>query len=881
MTYGTRISGAQVRSPKARLATILNELLQAPGREYRYSNTPRAVINDANENYFLLHKAKREVKPELPVRDKKLPFVSPKTAVRWFSGETPSPRVAAQLLMVLDALDATIEEANRALVAAGHDRISELEFESKTTLPENDLVVEYWRNSRDRIDESRRRRVPPEEEAEDDPEMEEKPQERDASNLKKPNLDATRPLFPPGSSVPGGWWHTGPVYQSREDEIAELAAYMQAGDEVVITGPPSMGKTHVAIGYAFRYARELYDKGGVFLIECRDPDRIRSKISDCGVRMGLYFGDENYSENTRLELVRRAWGSDAPKLLIFDNLEESAGAVIEWLIDEVIPNAGMRNVIFTSTTARWARSGRYRRIRLDPLPRKRGGDMLQAIAPGIDRAVAEDIAEELGGFPSLIEEAGRYIADHPSDTSPEEFLTSLRMQRDQVSSTPGSTELDAWHPERVYRISYPKLSQDLPVARAARELAACIAYLAPDESIPLNLLEVFFSEIRKRYNVRRDEVVEMLESLPLIRIWRKPDKSIIEGVTHHSAMSFLRREIERPPFFFTAMIGHLQNKTGRRTDADRRWMPHLRLMAHDLAVDTDLDAAACMSQIAFYLTNVRDSHEAILVAEHAMAVQERARALRTKYDLQREREYAHTVHVYARAHSQMGDFRAAEPIYREALKLRRALPFEGDDINSLAATLNNLGWVLLNLGDIFDARVLIEEADALRRTHGFHRGEVLDSIAHLAFGEWAMDRQFGAPPERALFLAREALLAKQAAPDVYGNRTVATTTTLIGVLEHLVGNLEAGDAALEDGTRYMIESYQGSRVLAAQRLLDQARLYKVFGQSEAANIIYGRIADMLKAILADEHETIQAREQAQALLAEVLAMLKGDDGVQP
>ena len=72
---------------------------------------------------------------------------------------------------------------------------------------------------------------------------------------------------------------------------------------------------------------------------------------------------------------------------------------------------------------------------------------------------------------------------------------------------------------------------------------------------------------------------------------------------------------------------------------------------------------------------------------------------------------ANTIYELADLHSRMGDFAAADPLFRETLELRRKLL--GKKSSEVAKSLEGLGLNLFDQGDYDAALVMLREAVAL------------------------------------------------------------------------------------------------------------------------------------------------------------------------
>ena len=122
------------------------------------------------------------------------------------------------------------------------------------------------------------------------------------------------------------------LFVGREADLLDLAqalkldTIMAIGPIAAATGMGGIGKTQLACEFAYRYGR--FFAGGVWWLSFADAGAIKSEIAACGGPT-LNPGYAELDLDAQVWLVRQAWESSVPRLLIFDNCEDPQ-LVREW-----------------------------------------------------------------------------------------------------------------------------------------------------------------------------------------------------------------------------------------------------------------------------------------------------------------------------------------------------------------------------------------------------------------------------------------------------------------------------------------------------------------------------------------------------------------------
>jgi tetratricopeptide (TPR) repeat protein len=261
-------------------------------------------------------------------------------------------------------------------------------------------------------------------------------------------------------------------FTGREELLKQISSSLTTDVTVVVPtalhGLGGVGKTQVAIEYAWRYALN-YEM--VWWISADQPVLVRSSLAALAPHLGLpsatALGIEDAADAVLSSLRRghpyKRW------LLVFDNADQPED------ISSVMP-LGPGHVLVTSRNHRW--QGTVDMVPVDVFRRDESIAFLRKRVPrGVDLTEADRLAEELGDLPLALEQAAALQAE--TGMSIEEYLRLLYEQTSQLLAA-GSAGEYPLSMTGAWSLSVTQLKDKLP---AAVELLRCCAFFGP-EPIP-------------------------------------------------------------------------------------------------------------------------------------------------------------------------------------------------------------------------------------------------------------------------------------------------------------------------------------------------------------------------------------------------------------
>ena len=557
--------------------------------------------------------------------------------------------------------------------------------------------------------------------------------------------------LPPNSILP---YTRNPDFTGREADLLALAESLcsqegtSAPPTAAITGMGGLGKTQLAVEFAYRYGR--YFPGGVYWMRFADPVNVPSEIAATGGErgLGLYHDSENLSLIDQVGRVQRAWQEPVPRLLIFDNCESQE------LLEKWRPVSGGCRVLFTSRRALWPRELQVVKRPIRVLDPAESVAFLRQVAPQLGESEASEIAAELGYLPLALHLAGEFLGRYRQFDA-EHYLSQFRetgpMQHPSLEGrgarySPTGHELNI---SRTFAISLEQLDPGDEVDTLARGLLQRAACFAPSMPIPSRLLlgTILSDEGDLEAVLQVEDGLARLVSLGFLR--REGPETVI---IHRLVAAFANQVSAQNEAGITA-VGNMLVKA-LSTSLDRQGhLGQLPIAAYHLSHITNM-ALSAKASVAVRL-GALFSHHLRDVADYEGARDVLQRVLAVPGLTDNPGELASTWIELARAQRSLGQNQEALNSAEKAEHLLRTADVSSSDL--LAHVLHRKGWSLFMLGRAEEAIVAAEEALALSRdTNSSHAMisnlNLLGEIHSYLLEQYERAAQYN---DEALKLARE------------------------------------------------------------------------------------------------------------------------------
>ena len=297
--------------------------------------------------------------------------------------------------------------------------------------------------------------------------------------------------LPPHSYLPH---HRNSDFLGRQAALLHLAQrLLPNADETppttrtaAISGIGGLGKTQLAVEFAFRYGR--FFRGGVYWLSFAEAGSVPDEVVTIGGVQGmkLYREADKLSIDEKIGRVKAAWQLPKPRLLIFDNCEDDA-LLAKWL-----PVTGGCRVLLTSRRAVWPRELQVETWSLGNLTPHEGTALLTRLAPAVEPQAASQISDAVGHLPLALHLAGSFLARYKRITGTQ-YLRQLddlalrhpSLQGRGISYSPTGHELSV---ASTFAINLEQLDSADEIDRVTRRLLAYAAQFAPGEPLPRAIL---------------------------------------------------------------------------------------------------------------------------------------------------------------------------------------------------------------------------------------------------------------------------------------------------------------------------------------------------------------------------------------------------------
>jgi tetratricopeptide (TPR) repeat protein len=505
-------------------------------------------------------------------------------------------------------------------------------------------------------------------------------------------------------------------------------------------GLGGIGKTRAAVEYAWAF-QEKYT--ALFFVIAETPEALRRNLAALAGLLDLPEQADK-EEGARLRAVLNWLGANRGWLLILDNIDSPQPlAEAEQLIGQLAGG----HVVITSRLANFPAD--VDPLEVDVLDVGDAADFLlertarQRRPAADDRAMARELAVDLGRLALALEHAGAYIVRQRA--SFRRYRELWRDSRDKVISWSDPTITH--YPRAIAATWQTSVAQ---LADPARRLLERLAWLAP-EPVPEFLLDVAIP------GAEGEDLNEALADLAAYSLaTRDPDEprflvhGLVQDVTRRSLDSALSRQrvSEALGWVNAAFTGDPRDvRSWPRLDA---LAPHGRIITQTAdAVGVTGPTARLMNQLGLWFSAKSLHAQAEPLFRRALAIDEAALG---PHDPDVARDLNNLAELL-RATNRLVE---TEPLYRRAIAINEAA--FGPDHPYNATCLNNLAISLADSGRAGEAEPLLCQALTIDESYfGAEHPNVAIRLSNLAALLWSTNQLTEAEP-----LMRRALAIDEA-----------------------------------------------------------------------------------------------------------------------
>jgi transcriptional regulator with XRE-family HTH domain len=331
-------------------------------------------------------------------------------------------------------------------------------------------------------------------------------------------------------------------FTGREALLERLHTLLQTEQAVLlthaITGLGGVGKTMLAVEYAYRYGEDMSEYTAVLWAPASSPEDLSAAFTK--IAQALDLPEQQAQDQSLIVEAVKGWLSmHSGWLLILDNVEDIPA------VQAFLPRrtTGIVGHILLTTRCQAVGVSAATSLDVGPLPGEeaaifllRRAKKLALFAPldqaeAYERHLAEILSQEFAGLPLALDQAGAYIEETGCTLA--QYLERYRTQRAALLGRRGNL-VDPLHPEAVTITFLLSLARIEHASPAAADLLLLCAFLAPD-AIPEDLFARGSFALPPRLRALVTAPVRLDETIALIRRY-----SLIQRLASGSAFSVHR-----------------------------------------------------------------------------------------------------------------------------------------------------------------------------------------------------------------------------------------------------------------------------------------------------------------------------------------------------
>ena len=647
-----------------------------------------------------------------------------------------------------------------------------------------------------------------------------------------PALDRQLDFFQPWN-VP---FERNPVFLGRDRELQELEDALTARGIQAVSGLGGVGKSQVAVEYAWRHRRACQ---AVLWVNASTEQSLHASYAE--IAHLLELPEREAIDHTQVRDAVVEWlGRSDRWLLILDHVDEADS------LRRLVPRVRMGQVLLTSRRQEFQSLGILQPLQLRELAIPDAREFLLKRTGRDEPEAAEQLAKELGGLPLALEQAAAYIVDRQARI--DAYLSSYGRRQLELleKQLPALGEYDA-SVSTTWSLNFEEVER----FEASADLLRLSAFLAPD-AIPLEILQR--GALQLPMSIVMDDAFndplgpdELLAPLARYSLIRRNVASNTFAI-HRLTQAVLRRQMdeheqrewaERAMLVVGAAFPWVEFKTWPLCD---RLIPHAVACAgwgERWAIES-AGAARLLNQAGLYLEARARYREAEPLLVRSLDIGRRT--LPTN-----DPGLVTPLNNLALLYKAQGRTSEVEPLFQEGMKILAGQQPPDDQALSLA--LHNLADLYLGQRRYSEAEPLFKRAlEIEERVEGPESTETASTLNSLAWLYTASGRNEEALPlyERALGI--------QAAHLGEDDPELAITLTNFGSLNVHLGQYDRAESLFNRALDIRERAFGPEHPHVANSLNQLGIFYERVGRVADAEAAYRRGLAILASIFGPQHE---------------------------
>ena len=670
-------------------------------------------------------------------------------------------------------------------------------------------------------------------------------------------LETPQPVYPPPSPL---LWHIpfrrNPCFTGRELVLKRVrekvcSANIASVQPVAITGLGGIGKTHVAIEYAYRY-RHNYQ--AVIWLQAETYELL---VSDIVAVVGLLnIPEKEEQDQKRVVAGVKRWLSEHSNwLLILDNVEDFA------VVHDFLPAEILGHVLLTTrmqSTGILAQRVDLENMQPDEsvlflLRRAKliaSEASLEDVSP-TDYNPAKAISSLMDGLPLALDQAGAYIEE--TECSLSDYLNRYQQQRATLLNLRNVySNTTAEHPQSVTTtllLSIMRVEQAQPAAVALLRLCA---FLHPD-AIPEEIFTKAAPELHPVLQsilgdlLKVDAAIAVLRTYSLLR--RNPDNKTL--TIHRLVQAVLKDSMdEKTQHLWAEQAVCIINRVFPDVEQMVVWSQSQRYLSQ---------AQTCANLIEQWHMEFQEAGQllhqtGIYMREYAQYTQAafligRACDIRTRVLGPEHADVAESLNELAAVYRVQSKYTQAEPLYLQALAIREQ-QFAHNPLN-VAQSLNDLALLYHFQGKYAQAEPLFLRSLTICELKAASKPlslpTVLNNLA-LFYDDQGKYTQAEILHQRALVLWEQIL-----GPE---HPSVALALNNLAFCYNLQGKYEQAEPLHQRALAIREKAWGLEHPDVANSLNNLAWLYNRQGKSQQAEPLHRRALAIREKVLGPEHPDV-------------------------